>query len=682
VEMDTLDRKSAEVFEGYLVRKDLVRTFARQFPVPTYVVEFMLGRYCASTDPVEIDEGLEIVQRQLSDRTVRAGEEELFKARAYKTGSAKLIDIVSVRFVEKEGGYLASLPSLNLNRVRIPDKIVDDNERLLTGGFYAEVTLEYDSIIAEEKGHAFGIAELRPIQMSKRNVLDIMADARTRFSSEEWRDFLTRSIGLEPSALSPRAIDAIMLRMVPFVERNYNMVELGPRGTGKSHLFQQISPYAHLISGGKATIAKMFVNNASGQRGLVCQYDVVCFDEVSGISFDTKEGINIMKGYMESGEFSRGKESIRADGSMVFVGNFDVDVEHQQRVGHLFGPLPAEMRDDTAWMDRIHCYLPGWDVPKMNKTLTTDHFGLVSDFFSECMSRLRFQSRVSAMQNRVHLGGALSGRDTNAVNKTVSGLLKLMYPGQDMLVSDEDLEWATRLGLEVRRRVKEQQKRVGSAEFRNTHFSYFIGDDGVEKFVATPELRSDNEIGDDPLEPGQIWTISEGGADIDDNAGLYRIEVNEGPGSGVRILNNPAPAAFKESLRYAEQNLYSRATQLIGDRDPRAHEFSVQLRAYDAAKRGSKLGMAALIAMCSSLLKKSVKGGVIVVGEINLGGSIEPISGAVNIAELAVEKGASVLLMPVAARRQLYDLSDDMATKIDIQFYQDARDALLKAIVE
>lgn len=682
MEMDTLDRKSAEVFEGYLVRKDLVRTFARQFPVPTYVVEFMLGRYCASTDPIEIEEGLEIVQRQLSDRTVRAGEEELFKARAYKTGSAKLIDIVSVRFVEKEGGYLASLPSLNLSRVRIPDKVVDDNERLLTGGFYAEVTLTYDSVIAEEKGNAFGIAELRPIQMSNRNVLDVMSAARTQFSSEEWRDFLVRSIGLEPSELSQRGKDAILLRMVPFVERNYNMVELGPRGTGKSHLFQQVSPYSHLISGGKATIAKMFVNNASGQRGLVCQYDVVCFDEVSGISFDTKEGINIMKGYMESGEFSRGKESIRADGSMVFVGNFDVDVEHQQRVGHLFGPLPAEMRDDTAWMDRIHCYLPGWDVPKMNKDLTTDHFGLVSDFFSECMSRLRFQSRVSAMQNRVHLGGALSGRDTNAVNKTVSGLLKLMYPDQEMVVSDEDLEWATRLGLEVRRRVKEQQKRVGAAEFRNTHFSYFIGADGVEKFVATPELRANNEIGDDPLEPGQIWAISEGGADIDDNAGLYRIEVNEGPGSGVRILNNPAPAAFKESLRYAEQNLYSRATQLIGDRDPRAHEFTVQLRGFDAAKRGSKLGMAALIAMCSSLLKKSVKGGLIVVGEINLGGSIEPISSAVNIAELAVEKGASALLMPVTARRQLYDLSDDMATKIDIQFYQDARDALLKAVVE
>lgn len=682
MELDELDLKAAEVFDGYLVRKDLVRTFARQFPVPTYVVEFMLGRYCSSVDEDEINEGLEIVQRQLAERTVRAGEEELFKARAYKNGSEKLIDIVSVRFSEKDNGYLANLPSLNLTRVRIPDSIVDDNERLLTGGFYAEVTLEYDPVIAEEKGNAFGISDLRPIQMSSRNVLKIMAEARASFSSAEWRDFLLRSIGLEPSVLSQRAKDAIMLRMVPFVERNYNLVELGPRGTGKSHLFQQVSPYAHLISGGKATVAKMFVNNATGQRGLVCQYDVVCFDEVSGISFDTKEGINIMKGYMESGEFSRGKESIRADGSMVFVGNFDVDVEHQQRIGHLFGPLPPEMRDDTAWMDRVHCYLPGWDVPKMSKELTTDHFGLVSDFFSECMSRLRFESRVSAMQNRVFLGGALSGRDTNAVNKTVSGLLKLMYPSADMEVSDEDLEWATRLALEVRRRVKEQQKRIGSAEFRNTHFSYVLGNDGVEQFVATPELRADNEIGDDPLEPGQVWTISEGGTDVDDNAGLYRIEVNEGPGSGVRILNNPAPPAFRESLRYAEQNLYARAMQLVGDRDPRSHEFSVQLRAFDAAKKGSGLGVAALIALASSLLKKPVKGGLIVIGEINLGGSIEPIASPVNIAELAVEKGATMLLMPVTARRQLYDLSDDMATKIDIQFYQDARDALLKALAD
>ncbi len=683
MELDQLDRKAAESFEGYVVRKDLVRQFSRQFPVPTYVVEFMLGRYCATTDEQEIKEGLEIVQRQLSERTVKAGEEELFKARAYKEGTVKLIDMVNVRFSEKDNGYLATLPSLRLNKVRIFDKVVDENERLLTGGFYAEVTLEYDSMIAEEKGgNPFGIFTLKPIQLSKRNVLDILAEARTKFSTEEWKAFLLRSIGLEPEKLDENAKNAMLLRMVPFVERNYNLVELGPRGTGKSHLFQQVSPYAHLISGGKATVAKMFVNNATGQRGLVCQYDVVCFDEVSGISFDSKDGINIMKGYMESGEFSRGKESIRGDGSLVFVGNFDVDVAHQQRVSHLFGPLPDEMRDDTAWMDRIHCYLPGWNVPKMNKDLLTDHFGLVSDFLSECLSRLRSQSRVNAMQGQVHFGGALSGRDVNGVNKTVSGLLKLLYPGIESEVSESDLEWAVRQGLEVRRRVKEQQKRIGSAEFRNTHFSYIMGDDGVEQFVSTPELQSDNAIGGDPLEPGQVWAISEGGPDSDDNPGLYRIEVNEGPGSGVKILNNPIPPAFRESVRYAEQNLYSRAAQLVGDRDPRSHEFSIQLRAFDASKKGAKLGVPALVAMCSGMLKKPVRGGLILVGEINLGGSIEPVMNAVNIVELAVEKGAQGVLLPVSSRRQLIDLSDDMATKVDVQFFADARDAMLKALVE
>ncbi len=681
MEMDHIDKLAASTLDGYLVRKDLVRTFSRQFPVPTYVVEFLLGRYCASTDIEEIEEGLEIVQRQLKSRTVKAGEEELFKARAREKGEVKIIDLISARLDAKTDSYLATLPSLRLKDVRISPQLVNEHERMLTGGFYAEITLGYDAAIAQEKnGRPFGVESLREIQLSKRDVLDILAAARNEFTTDEWKTFLLRSIGIEPEGLSERAKNAFFLRMVPFVERNYNLVELGPRGTGKSHLFQQVSPYAHLISGGKATVARMFVNNATGQRGLVCQYDVVCFDEVSGISFDQKDGINIMKGYMESGEFSRGKESIRADGSIVLVGNFEVDVEHQQRIGHLFGPLPPEMRDDTAFMDRIHAYLPGWDVPKISKELLSDHFGLVSDFLSECMSQLRRESRISTLQNRVHFGGALSGRDTNAVNKTVSGLLKLLYPGGTDRVPDDDLEWAVRIALEARRRVKEQQKRIGAAEFRNTHFSYVIGDDGVEKFVATPELQSENSIGSDPLEPGQVWSISPGG--MDEHPGLYRIEVNEGPGSGVKILNKPVPPAFKESMGFAEQNLYARAMQLVGDKDPRHHEFSIQLRAFDAAKSGAKLGVAALIALCTSLVKKSVRGGLIIVGEINLGGSIEPIHNAVTIAEIAVEKGATALLMPVACRRQLFDLSDDMATKIDIQFYSDARDALLKAMVE
>ena len=507
-QLDNLDQAAAEGFDGYIVRKDLVRRFARQYPVPTYVCEFLLGRYCASTNDEEIQEGLGIVERQLRDRAVRSGEEELFKARARETGSVKLIDIISARLDAKTDSYVATLPSLQLKDVGIDDKLVRDNERMLTGGFYAEVDLSYDAVIAQEKnGRPFSISALRPIQLSKRDVLDALYAGRNKFSTADWKSFLLRSVGLEPTAMTERNRDAMLLRMIPFVENNYNLVELGPRGTGKSHLYQQISPYAHLVSGGKATVARMFVNNSSGQRGLVCLYDVVCFDEVSGVSFDQKDGVNIMKGYMESGEFSRGKESIRAYGSMVMVGNFDVDVQHQQRIGHLFGPMPAEMRNDTALMDRIHCYLPGWDVPKIAEPIKTNHFGLVSDYISECWTRLRSQSRVSTLQGRVTFGGALSGRDQNAISKTISGLLKLVHPSPDDPVSDEDLEWAVRLALECRRRVKEQQKRIGSAEFRNTQFSYTLGKDGVEKFVVTPELQSEDHIGRDPLPPGQVWTV-------------------------------------------------------------------------------------------------------------------------------------------------------------------------------
>ena len=680
-QLDPIDTIATKAFEGYVVRKDLVRTFKGQYPIPTYVAEFLLGRYCASVDEDDIAEGLKIVERQLGEKTIRAGEHELFKARAKDKGQVKLIDIITARLDAGTDSFLATLPSLQLKDVRIGEEMVHANERMLTGGFYAEVELAYDPTIAQENnGRPFGIESLREIQLSKREVLPALYQGREAFATEEWKDFLIRSIGMEPEQLAPRARDMVLLRMVPFVERNYNMVELGPRGTGKSHLFQQVSPYAHLISGGKATVARMFVNNANGQRGLVCQYDVVCFDEISGVSFDQKDGVNIMKGYMESGEFSRGKESIRADGGIVMVGNFDVDVQHQQRVGHLFGPLPLEMRHDTAFMDRIHAYLPGWDVPKVNRDLLTNHFGLVSDFLSECWNQLRRQSRQNIFQGRIHLGGALSGRDTTGVQKTVSGLIKLVSPNPDTPVSDEVLEWALRIALECRRRVKEQQKRIGSAEFRNTQFSYSMGEDGVEQFVATPELYSENSIGTDPLPPGQVWVISPGAQE--ENSGLYRIDVTEGPGSGVKILNQPAPAPFRESVRCAEQNLYARAKELVGDRDPRAHEFSVQLRAFDASKSGAAVGIGVLLSLCSALLQKSLKGGLVVSGGLNLGGSLEPIFNAVNVAELSVEKGATTLLIPVSARKQMNDLSDDMVTKINIQYFTDAKDALIKSLLE
>ena len=682
MELDRLDQLAASVFDGYLVRKDLVRQYSRQYPVPTYVVEFLLGRYCATVDEHEIREGIAIVERQLKDRTVRTGEEELFKANARDHGPVKIIDIIRARLDARNDCYVAALPSLALKEVRIGDQLVREHERMLTDGFYGEVTLSYDSLIAQQQnGRPFAIDAIRPIQMSKSDVLDVLARGREAFSLGEWIDFLLRSIGLEPMALSDRAKQVSLVRMIPFVERNFNLVELGPRGTGKSHLYQQISPYSHLISGGKATVAKMFVNMANGQRGLVCHYDVVCFDEVSGISFDQKDGVNIMKGYMASGEFSRGKESIRADGGIVMLGNFEVDVQQQQRIGHLLSPLPKEMRDDTAFMDRLHTYVPGWDFPKLNPNEhLTDHFGLVTDFLSEGWSKMRSDSRVSAIQSRVHFGGALSGRDIEAVNKTVSGLVKLLYPQSGVTVPDEDLEFIVRVALESRRRVKEQQKRCLKSEFRNTHFSYTLGVEGVEQFVATPELRSDDAIESDPLPPGQVWAISPGTPEA--GPGLYRVEVTCGPGSGVRVLNTPTPPAFRESVKVGEQNLYAKSKVLVGDREPRDHEFTIQVRAMDADKSGSGLGLPVLAALTGTLLERNTEGGLIVVGALNLGGSVELIPNAVAVAETAIEKQATTLLMPVAARRQLFDLPDELATKINIEFYGDAEDAVFKAMME
>ena len=678
--MDALDRKAAAAFPGYLVRKDLVRRYARQYPVPTYVVEFLLGRYCASVNEDEIAEGLAIVEKQLEGRTVRPGDRELFRSRAREDGSVKLIDVVRARLDARNDCYVAELPSLSLKDARIGDNIVKRNQRLLSDGFYAEVSLEYDAVVAlEEKGQPFGVASLRPVQMSDPNVLEALAKGREAFSTEEWLDFLLRSTGLEPAAMDERAKRVALLRLVPFVERNYNLVELGPRGTGKSHVYQQISPCSHLLSGGKATVAKMFVNMANGQRGLVCQYDVVCFDEIAGISFDQKDGVNIMKGYMASGEFSRGKESIRAEGSMVMVGNFDVSVEQQQRIGHLLSPLPPQMRDDTAFHDRIHAYAPGWDFPKLDpRKHLTNRFGLVNDFLSACWTRLRETTRVPVLQNRVFWGGAMSGRDVEAANKTVSGLVKLLFPGPAMAVGDEDLEWIARLALESRRRVKEQQKRCLKAEFRDTHFSFTLGVDGAEQFVATPELQSDEAVSADPLPAGQVWAIGPGTEGS--GPGLHRIEVATGPGSGTKILNHPVPPPFRQSVRIGEQNLYAGAAELVGHHDPRAHEYAIQLRPFDADRSGAGLGLAALAAMTGALLDRRTRGGAIVAGALNLGGSLERVADPVAIAELAADKQASVLLMPVGARRELANLPDDVWTKLNIEFYRDGPDAVFKVL--
>ena len=493
--LDSLDQLAAQVFDGYLVKKDLAQQFRGQYPVPTYVGEFLLGRYCATTDPDEIAAGLEMVQRSMQERTVRAGEEELFKHRARERGRVKIIDLLRARLDSRSDAYKAELPSLQLNDVHIGAELVNEHQRMLTGGFYAEVTLEYIAALAQQQGgQPFRVEAIRPIQMSTHDALGEFVSGRKHFSLEQWRDLLLRSVGFAPEQFTPRQQDILLLRMVPFVVNNYNAVELGPRGTGKSHLFQQISPYAHLVSGGKATIANMFVNMNTGRRGLVAQYDVVCFDEVSGVSFDQKEGVNILKGYMESGEFSRGKESIRADGGIVMVGNFDVDVRHQLRTGHLLGPLPKEMRDDTAFMDRIHSYIPGWDVPKLDPSYFTHHFGFVSDFLAEVWSRLRRSSRLDVVQGRLEWGSQLSGRDRKAANHTVDGLLRLLYPDPEMGVPGEFLAWAATIALESRRRVKEAQAFIGADEFGKVDLSFRIGNSPEVVVFCDESLRHRAEL--------------------------------------------------------------------------------------------------------------------------------------------------------------------------------------------
>lgn len=477
--MDRIDQIVTEHLEGLVVRKDLADKFRGRFSVPTYVGEFLIGKYCATSDEEEIQEGLEQVERLLSRRVVRTGDHELFKAQARERGSIQVIDIIRAKLDAKRDEYVAELPSLQISDALIAAPLVMDNDRMLTGGFYAQLNLSY----VPGQDRPFVVTEVRPIQAHARAGLDRLSEARELLTTREWKDFLLRSVGLEPDALSQEAQDAFFLRMVPFVVRNYNMVELGPRGTGKSHLFQQVSPYAYLLSGGQTTVAQLFVNNASGQRGLVTQHDVVAFDEIAGIRFKDRDGINVMKGYMASGEFARGKESIRAEGGMAFLGNFQVDVAHQLRRGHLLSPMPEAMRDDTAFMDRLHAYVPGWDIPAVGGGQKTHHYGLVSDLLAQWWHELRSENRYVRVRDRITTNEAWRGRDAEAVEKTVDGLLKLLYPDPEARVSTDDLSWAMELATVGRRRVKEAQATIGAEEFGDTDLGYSV--DGTA--IVVPE---------------------------------------------------------------------------------------------------------------------------------------------------------------------------------------------------
>jgi ATP-dependent Lon protease len=676
IELDDLDRLANEAFPGLVVRKDLLRRMRSSFGVPAFVIEFLLGKYCASTDETAINEGLEFVRETLTEKYVKPDERESVKSAIKQHTTYEVIDKVSARLVETHDKYWASLSNLNLDYINIDDQAVHEHDRLLMGGVWAEVSLRYDdSFIFKGQNRPFFIDKIRPIQLSNRN-LDGYKTARKRFTRDQWLDFLMRTMGYEPNHpyYTKRRKLHCVLRLVPFVEKNFNSVELGPRGTGKSFVYQQMSPYCHLVSGGQTTTAQMFVNLASGQRGLVCLWDVVAFDEAAGIDFSDKSGINIMKGYMEDGAFSRGRDIIQAEGSVVFVGNIDGEISTILRTSHLFYPMPKEM--DTAFYDRIHAYIPGWEFQKTHDDAYTNHFGLVTDYLAEVFRELRKSSYVDYAEKYFKFGSHLGGRDQKAVRKIISGLIKLLHP--DGEVTKEELREYVEYAMEMRRRVKEQLKKMGGLEYWNTSFSYFDLENGQETFVRVPELGGGSLISEGALAPGSIYTI---GTDASDNRlALFLLQAQANPGSGRIIPLGNLSKGMKEAIKTADAYLRANLKTLGITKDMDSYDFNLQAINLNQAKEGAETAVAFFISLVSSILEKPVLERTVVLGEMSVQGLLLRVTSLPERMQLAVEAGAKRILIPSENKRDLAEVPDAILTAIQWQFYDSPNRAAMMAM--
>lgn len=676
ITLDGLDEKANVAFPGLVVRKDLVRRLRSAYSIPSFVVEFLLGKYCASPDPTVIEQGLDFVHRNLSNRYAKPDERELVKSRIQQLGEYRIIDKVSVVFREVDGKYWATLHNINQDYVNIDEALIREHERLLLGGIWAEITLRYDGTFKfRGQTRPFFIEELKPIQLSSRSI-DAFKEARIKFSRDEWMDLLIRSLGFEPTHpfFTYRHKLLHIARLIPMVELNYNLVELGPRGTGKSFVYQQMSPYCHLVSGGQTTVAQMFVNLATGQRGLVALWDTVAFDEAAGIRFPDKNGINIMKNYMEDGAFSRGRDVINAEGSIVFVGNLDGDIQTIMRTSNLFYPMPKEM--DTAFFDRIHCYLPGWEFTKTRDELYTSHFGFVSDYLAEVMHGLRKTSYIDLTERYFEFGSHLSGRDTKAVRKTVSGLVKLLHP-DGAVTKPETVEYVE-FAIEMRRRVKEQLKKMGGLEYWDVNFNYIDKETQAQKFIALPESGGGLIITGDPLPSGSVYTI---GADPSERRlALFLIQTQVNPGSGRIIsLGNLSPV-MKEALKAADAYLKAHIHDLGIERDPEQYDFTVQTVNLNQAKEGAETAIAFFISMVSALLERSVEPTIVVAGEMTVRGMLQKVSNLPERFELAIDAGAKKILVPSENKRDLGDVPDEVLNKLQPVFYTDPINAAIRAM--
>ena len=668
-----LDDLLNQHFPGKVVRKDLTKLVKEGANVPVYVLEYLLGSYCASNDEAVIAAGLHTVKKVLAENYVRPDEAEKVKSTIRERGSLKIIDKVTVALNEKRDVYEALLGNLGVKGIEVPSSIVNQYQKLLVGGIWSIITLEY-FFEADQKGSPFLLRDLKPIQMPNLD-LEELFEARRAFTEPQWIDVLLRSTGMEPTNFPERVKWHLLARMIPLIENNYNLAELGPRGTGKSHIYKEISPNSLLISGGQTTVANLFYNLARRQVGLVGLWDVVAFDEVAGIAFKDPDGVQIMKDYMASGSFARGRDAINAYASMVFVGNINQSVDTLVKTRHLFAPFPEPMID-SAFFDRFHAYVPGWEIPKMRPEFFTNQYGLIVDYLAEWLREMRKRNFGDAINKYFKLGRDLNQRDTIAVKHTVSGLLKLLYPNEEY--DKEAVRRCLEYALEVRRRVKEQLKKIGGMEFFDVHFSYLDVERMEEKFISVPEQGGGSLIPDGPLNPGVMHTVATGSGG---HLGLYRLETQVTAGNGaLKTSGLGSNAAAKEAIKvgfdYFRANAHRVSTSLkTGDHDYHLHVVEPHNTGPTPA-----MTLAAFVALCSAVFGKPLQSQMVVLGSMSLGGNLIPVENLAESLQVAGDAGAKRVLLPMASVKDLATIPGELFAKFQTGFYADPVDAVFKAL--
>lgn len=691
---DAIKEKLRQNFDGKIVRKDLTKKIKEGANVPVYVLEFLLGQYCSSDDEAIIEKGVQNVKRILADNFVRPDEAQKILSQLRKKGSHTVIDMITVNLDIKKNCFFASFSNLGLDKVPIADEYPEKYDRLLCGGIWCIVQLDYEV----EGDNNFGLVDLggEPLQSSQKKQKDLtpisirkltpiqmphidideLKRGRKAFTKDEWLDILLRSIGMEPDEFTEREKWLLLTRMIPLVENNFNLCELGPRSTGKSHLYKEISPNSILISGGQTTVANLFYNMGRKSVGLVGLWDCVAFDEVAGIKFKDKDGIQIMKDYMASGSFARGKEEKVASASMVFVGNINQSVDVLLKTSSLFDPFPPEMGTDTAFLDRIHCYLPGWEIPKFRPEHFTNDYGFISDYLAEFIRELRKEQYGDALDHYFRLGKNLNQRDTIAVRKIVGGYVKLLYPDGEF--TKEQLEEILVFALEMRRRVKEQLKKLGGMEFYDVNFSYIDLDTFEEKFVPVPEQGGGKLIPDGMCNPGQIYTVSRGKSGM---IGVFRLESQMLPGSGkFERTGLGSDRDCRESTNTAFNFLKANGNRISGGISTASKDYIINYQDLQGIGMTGKLALPTLIALCSIALGRPTVSTLAVLGEISISGTILKVDELANSLQVCLDSGAKKVLLPISSAVDLGTVPPELVGSFNLIFYSSAEDAVFKAL--